>query len=376
MQEIICKGTVSEYDDIIDFGNLVFRLDFKSLLPKLYDNHPEKAPCHHLAKEDGKIKAMVGNFPLSLQVVGHPLKAYGIGTVSVHPYSRGKGYMKVLMKNAVEEARQNGGDFMVLTGQRQRYEHFGFTRCGIQLRFDFNQRNKRHLKEYTSEGISLVPLKEKEEYVAPCLDIYRRQGAFAGRTTEDFVEVASSWDAVPYGILSEEKLIGYCCFIPESGTVEEIVLSDPSKTVPVVFKLLELVENDLVVLMAPNQADCIREMYRTCERSQILNNACINVLNYPRVIEAFLTLKGQTEGIIDGNYVIDVQQVGRYKISVANGVVTVSETSEHCDISLDHIGMMCRLFDPMANYLPGKELSEIEKSWFPIPVYFPHMDNV
>ena len=266
---------------------------------------------------------------------------------------------------------------MVLTGQRQRYEHFGFTPCGIQLRFDFNQRNKRHLKEYTSEGISLVSLKEKGEYVIPCLDIYRQQGVFAGRTAEDFVEVASSWDAIPYGILSEGQLIGYCCFIPESRTVEELVLSDSSKTVPVVFKLLELVENNLMVLMAPNQVDCIGEMYRTCERSQILNSsACINVLNYPSVIEAFLTLKGQTAGIIDGSYVIDVQQVGRYKISVTNGVVTVSETAEHYDLSLNHIGMMCRLFDPMAHYLPRKELSEIEKSWFPVPIYFPYMDNV
>lgn len=66
MNEMICKGDSNDYDDIIDFGNLVFRLDFKSLLPKLYDGHPEKAQCHHLAKEGGKIKAMVGNFPISL----------------------------------------------------------------------------------------------------------------------------------------------------------------------------------------------------------------------------------------------------------------------------------------------------------------------
>ena len=376
MNEMICKGAANDYDDIIDFGNLVFRLDFKSLLPKLYDGHPEKAQCHHLAKEGGRIKAMVGNFPLSLQAAGKSLKAYGIGTVSVHPYSRGKGYMKVLMKNAVAEAKQNDGDFMVLSGQRQRYEHFGFTRCGVQLRFDYNQSNKRHLKEYSAEGIELISLKEKPEYVKPCLDIYRRQGVFAGRTTEDFVEVASSWDAIPYGILADGVLIGYCCFIPESGTVEEMVLSDASKTVPVVFKLLERVKNDLVVLMAPSQADCIREMYHTCERSQILNNACINVLSYPNVIEAFLTLKGQIEGIIDGSYVIDVHEVGRYQIKVENGAVTVAETSEQWDLSLDHIAMMCRLFDPMTAYLPGPEMSAVEKSWFPIPVYFPHMDNV
>ena len=129
-------------------------------------------------------------------------------------------------------------------------------------------------------------------------------------------------------------------------------------------------------MMAPNQGDCIREMYRTCERSQILNSACINVLNYPNVIEAFLTLKAKTQGIIDGSYVIDIHDVGRYRITVENGTVFVSETSEAFDLSLDHIGMMCRLFDPMTAFLPGGEKSKIEKSWFPIPIYFPHMDNV
>lgn len=376
MGEMICKGSMGDYEDIIDFGSLVFRLDFKALLPKLYDNHPEKAECHHLAKEDGKIKAMVGNFPLSLQVAGKSLKAYGIGTVSVHPYSRGKGYMKTLMKNAVEEAKIEGGDFMVLTGQRQRYEHFGFTRCGILLHFYYNQSNKRHLCEYSTEGISLVSLKEDTALIKPCLELYHAQQVHAGRTEADFVEVASSWDAVPYAILSHGELVGYCSFIPGSGTVEEMFLSAPKLTVPVIFKLLELVPNDLSVFMAPNQADCMAEMYRTCERSEIVNNACVNVLHYPNVIEAFLTLKGQTEEIMDGSFVIDVQNVGRYQIKVENGVASVAETEKEADLSLNHIGMMCRLFDPMAAYLPGKGKSSVEKSWFPIPIYFPHMDNV
>ena len=82
------------------------------------------------------------------------------------------------------------------------------------------------------------------------------------------------------------------------------------------------------------------------------------------------------QGIIDGSYVIDIHDVGRYRITVENGTVFVSETSEAFDLSLDHIGMMCRLFDPMTAFLPGGEKSKIEKSWFPIPIYFPHMDNV
>ena len=89
---------------------------------------------------------------------------------------------------------------------------------------------------------------------------------------------------------------------------------------------------------------------------------------------------------------IDIDNIGRYPKNKLVLVTTGSQgepmsalsrmaAGDHRKVSVkmcirDSIEMMCRLFDPMAAYLPGKESSAIEKSWFPIPVYFPHMDNV
>ena len=35
------RGEEADYADLLDFGNYVFKIDFRSLLPKLYGNHPE-----------------------------------------------------------------------------------------------------------------------------------------------------------------------------------------------------------------------------------------------------------------------------------------------------------------------------------------------
>jgi hypothetical protein len=86
MEVRITKGHPEDHMDIVDFINMVFREDFLVTESKLYLDRPEMAEKHHLVWEDDRIKAVVGNFPVSLNVAGRKLSAYGIGSVSVHPW--------------------------------------------------------------------------------------------------------------------------------------------------------------------------------------------------------------------------------------------------------------------------------------------------
>lgn len=74
----VVKGSPEDFEDILDFGNYVFDIDFKELLPKLYNAKIDTAPNHLLVKENDKIKAMVGCFPLELNVIDITLKVKGI----------------------------------------------------------------------------------------------------------------------------------------------------------------------------------------------------------------------------------------------------------------------------------------------------------
>lgn len=123
MSEIrIEKGCAGELPDILDFANYVFSQssqphDFRRLLPKLYGENSGSEGYHYLVREDGRIRAMVCAMPLSL-LWRQAVAAAGIGTVSVHPYARGKGYMKALMNQAMEDLKTQGYAMAFLGGMQ------------------------------------------------------------------------------------------------------------------------------------------------------------------------------------------------------------------------------------------------------------------
>ena len=64
--------------------------------------------------------------------------------------------MKILMKNAVEAAKQNGGGFYgTFRASGSGMNIFGFTRWQSNCNLTYNQSNKRHLKDYSAKGVGL-----------------------------------------------------------------------------------------------------------------------------------------------------------------------------------------------------------------------------
>ena len=152
------RGTPEDYEDILDFGNYIFRTDFAALLPKLYKDHPERAAEHLLVTEQRpggeRIRGMSGLFRIPMNVCGRKLMASGVGTVAVHPYDRGKGYMKLTVGGCVDWAREEGHDFVILSGRKQRYQHYGFEKCGSIYSFEWDGTGARQLRTYGVEGVT------------------------------------------------------------------------------------------------------------------------------------------------------------------------------------------------------------------------------
>lgn len=374
MEVTITKGQLQDYEDIIDFGNMVFQKDFKALLPKLYDGRPEMACHHHLVKEEERIKAVVGSFPISIKILDQTLKVRGIGTVSVHPYARSRGYMKALMGNAVKEAEQEGAAMMILSGQRQRYEHFGFTTCGSEIRFFLNPSVRRHLREIATDSVTLLPLMENKEYLPDCCQLLTEQPLHGVRPPADFLDITQSWENTAYAILLAGDFLGYCS-IHSGKVVQELLLKEYSHTVNVMMKLCEMLNTSFSVTAMFYQTELIRSLNRYCEGSSLSTDPMINVLDYPAVIRAYLSLKGQQTPLADGKMVIQVQEKGSYAIQVHNGQVDVQSTAEAPQVSLPHLEMMNYLFSPLGQ-IGGGEKTVQQASWLPIPLYFSECDNV
>lgn len=367
------RARPEEYDDLIDFGNMVFKTDFAALLPKLYKGHPELAQHHYLALEDGKIKGMVASIPLEFSVGGEIVKAFGIGTVSVHPYARGRGYMKELMNRAVADAKAAGADLMCLGGQRQRYEYFGFGCVCQQRSYTLTPTNRRHWKKVSTEDIELFPLSENGAYTADCLKLHNAQLIHAVRKLEDFAEICRSWSCAPWVIRKNGAFLGYCILNAGCTAAGELLLNDWQEALPVLFALSEKAGRDLCVTPSCFQKELCRALSLAAEGCAVEDGEMVRLLNFPRMLALLLRLKGEQAGLLDGALVLEIPGEGKWRVAVENGAVSVSETAEPADLRLDALQDERRLFSPGSLWQYD---SPLQNSWFPLPLELPNHDMV
>jgi len=375
----VTKGTLEDYEDIIDFGNYVFGVDFPSLLPKLYKNHIDKAPYHHIVKEGPRIKAVVGSFPLGLKVCDSALKIAGIGTVSVHKYSRGSGYMKLLMDNAIFEMKENGCDMAVLGGHRQRYEYRGFTPCGIKIDLDFNSSNIKHTHISSDDNYEFIEYdKCKAEDLDRVVKLQASQIAHAIRKKDDFLDICTSWNNDVLFVYLKDEISGYICASENRENISEIALINPSKIHEVVTSYMKHFSlKNMSMVMYLHRAEEFIKLSSFCESYSLKTCCNIYIINYINVIKAFMDLKHTFSPLCDGSLIINVKEKGRFILEVRGSDISVKETDLPYDISLSHLEAAALLFSPSSFVNSEYNCSDpLIKAWFPLPLYFPEIDNL
>lgn len=375
----ITKGKPEDYEDIIDFGNYVFSLDFPSLLPKLYKDHREVSKYHHIVKEAHRIKAMVGCFPLGLTVCGNHLKGRGIGTVSVHRYSRNSGYMRSLMDRAIAEMKADNCDFAVLSGQRQRYEYWGFTPCGITLKLHFNSSNIKHchlsiVDNYTFIEYDAARAGDLNEAVR----LHDMQFVHADREINNFIEISKSWYSRVIYIYNNNEFVGYTSVSDNYELIREILLTKPDEIDKIIVSYMKSFHlNNMSVNLSSYRSDEFMRLSRLCENYSISSSANINILNYKNVIKAFMNLKNTFCPLNEGTLILDIEEKGRYKLEVKAGAVYVDETDVPFDLSLSHIDASALLFSHSSFINSTYSFTNpLVKAWFPLPLFFPELDNL
>ena len=239
------KANIKDKADIIDFINYVFSQngtphDFKKLAPKSYADHINDLGAeHYMVKDDGRIKAIVANRIVKMNIYGHTLTVGLIGNVAVHPYSRGNGYMSDLLNMAIEDAKTKDIDILALGGQRQRYGYFGFEPGGYRFCFRLTDSNIRHaLTEIDVSDIRFSELKaENTDLIDFAYSLYVQRSVHTIRTRESFLDIVHSWNSRCRIIYKNSQCIGY---ILDNAT--EIVLLNESDF-PEVLKALFLQDN-------------------------------------------------------------------------------------------------------------------------------------
>lgn len=377
------RGTAEMFDDYMDFINYVFGFngnssDFKKLLPKLYKYEYAPAVSSYVAVQDGKLKAAIGAYDHDIKVCGEYLKTRGIGNVAVHPYTRGSGYMKKLMNLALEEMVADGVVLSVLGGRRQRYNFFSYDKLGQAVAMSFNDDNMRHtFGKNRTHKIAFKKLSASDTDVFKEIKMLSESYSFyALREEEKYFEILSSWEQIVYAGFEDGKFVGYA--VANGKEINEFLVCDEGRVREFISALFDHLRTSSMRVKVPAfLPKYIEALYRLCESYEVCTSKSFSVLDYKKVVNAFMKLKAEYCDLPDGSYVLDIDGFAKkekLEISVKDGVIAVEYSDKDADMTLSHLEAMNLLFAPVC---PARDLLPVfAKIWLPLPLYLYSSDAV
>lgn len=288
-------ATPADKNDIIDFIDYVFSKahephDFATLLPKLYGEDADTTAHHFLIKEDGKLLAAILAYPVEMMIAGERTMTIGVGSVSVHPRARGRGFMDDLLAAVDEHARQYDAAFAVLGGNRQRYGYYGFDLAGCHLAASLQRHNALHaFKNADTSCLSLTPM--TDAHIDSAVALHAAQPAFCARARGQFITILKNWRNQPMAILRDGKMIGYCVVNPISGGqfVSELLLENEADC-PAVLRCMSDLYGNLSIQTPPWHRERVRLLTSVCQSFSLSPNHMVKFYQPERVKAALLRL--------------------------------------------------------------------------------------
>ncbi len=117
--------------------------DFLKALPHMWGRDDEHMSKHIAVIREGRIRSILGVYPIPVDICGRPLLFATVGNAATHPYDTGKGYMSLLLNEAMKELDEIGADASRLSGLRQRYARYGYEPVGLHHTFVLTDHNVR-----------------------------------------------------------------------------------------------------------------------------------------------------------------------------------------------------------------------------------------
>lgn len=390
MNEISYKGRGTKADEkqLMEVLDEVFfaddktepKINFLDLLPKLYKEKYNPAHNNLIIKENDKIKAAVGCYPLNEVAANRNLKIMGIGNVAVAKDCRGKGYMKELLNAALEIMKNENYDYSLLGGQRQRYGYFGYEPVGCAYSFGVGKSNIKHTagKDAKSAFTAREITENDTEIIKRIKKINEAGPAYTVRTEEMMIDILNSWRSVPYAAFKGDEFKGYFVADRYRKFVREIRSEKTEDMLDLIMCAMETTEQSEVNFCLPvfDTENC-EYVSKICGNSSIQNTDMLNILNFDRFIEAFLTVKAERLNLCGGTLTLLIHGCKRdenISVTVEGKNVSVSQTQAQPDIELEHreaIAFLAGLFSKRRAELPA-----FAQGWFPLDFFGFGLDNV
>ncbi len=385
MSNDIIRLEANDFDEAMSFLNMVFGEhgphDFANMLPSIYQPTDEWMRCNYAIRDGDRLGAIVGVFPIDWRVGGVKLKIAGVGGVSVHPESRGKGYMKKLMCHAVEEMRREGYDLSYLGGRRQRYAYFGYEVGGVGYRVSFNKDNIRHtFDKYHIQGMRFTKVWDDDQTRQAIKCLHDRQPQYCERSVEQFHHYIESWHCNAYLARdSDGPVVGYIARHPKEPVINEFVALNEDIACRMIHKLFDEEGESMTIMLHPPAGKILRRLNSFSETTRIQPGGNWQVFNWAKVLDALLKSKHNAEPLPDGEAVLAIEgEKDAIQINVDGDQARCEATDQAPDLSLSRLQAVQALFGPgppaTVIKLPGS--ASLLSAWCPLPLGISIQDHV
>ena len=382
MPDAIERLTADDFQEAMDFMDMAFGFDsprdFPMLLPQIYRPTDEWMRCNYAIRREGQIVSVVGAYPREWQIGDVTLKLSGIGGVCTHPDYRGQGLMKALMERAVADMKSEGCHISWLGGQRQRYQYYGYEKCGNESHFALRRANIRHAK-LEPRDIRFEPMGAAyTDRISAASAFHEAKPIHIQRSQEDFVLYLLSGYSEPWVALDgNEKVIGYLVTTPDTRGIREIASQNTETSLDMLVAWSSRIDSDLRVCVQPYDVELLRALADLAESVDVSGSGNWQVFDWATTLQAVMKVKHVTKGLAEGTVRIGIGEE-TYLASVdSKGVSCVRDEGE-ADISLTPLAAHRVLFGP-ARPSDGVEISDstrILESWAPLPLGFMRADCV
>lgn len=300
--------------------------------------------------------------------------------------------MKTLMQMAHDGMRQAGADFGCLGGQRQRYQYFGYDRCGQLAHFEINRANIRHVYGAThTPRYAFRQMVQGDPALDACRALFAARPAHAVRAPERFLDIVASWESIAWIMEEEGVFKGYLVASKEGDGIHELAPATGVFHADVVADWIVGHGNKKVsVVLPPYEQEGMDALSRLAESMQLEAADNMAVFRFDTTVHAFFKLKATYESLPDGCLVLSVEGHPSFRMEAANGTVHAEQTDDPAHLVLSYTDALAFLFSPLGGLCaPGLERRGIPgpagfgsaeralaRAWFPLPLFFDKADNV
>ena len=383
MSTEITRLQASDFEEALDMMNYSFGFkhpqNFETLLPALYKAKDKEMSWNWAMRENGRIRAIVGAFPLAWQLSEATLRISGVGGVSCHPRARKQGYMQQLMGHAVARMREEGYHLSYLGGQRQRYGYYGYEKCGILYTLNLSKSNLRHTFGTADLPIGFRPLaKEDQTHLQGIIGLHDAQPFRGVRAPERFYDLLLSWRHQPHIALSADgRMIGYLVANQSGDTITELLAVNEGEPELQIAAAWVQQHSDTRFELSPWNR-LLPKLLHLCEGMSVSSSGNWLVFDWQNALDALLKTRAAQGPLVDGAVILQIEDYGSVLLEVTGDNVRCVRTDGEPALRTDQSTAMRLLFGPLppSAVLALPPAAAPLEQWCPLPLFWARQDGV